>query len=85
MQQVLELGGERGEPLGVLEGRLRIVDRARPDDHHQPRILAVEDGGHLVAVGDDALAFSAVSGCSPISSAGGASGVIRSILRSCRD
>ena len=34
--------GEVTQPGAVLQGRLRIVDRARPDDHQQPVVYVVE-------------------------------------------
>ena len=44
---------QRFEPLGVLEGCVRVVNRAGADDHQQSIILAVDDVADLFARGRD--------------------------------
>ena len=46
---------EPAQPRCVFARRHRVVDRARPDDHEQPRILAIEDAAHGAAAAEDEL------------------------------
>jgi hypothetical protein len=49
---VLQVGREPGEPVRVVDGRLDVVDAARPDDHEQPVVLAAQDVDDLRAAAE---------------------------------
>jgi len=52
---LLQLARLGGEAVGVVERRLRVVDAARADHDHQPRVASVEDVDDFLAVADDGL------------------------------
>jgi len=55
LHAVLQLLAQRQQVARVIHRRHRIVNRARPDDHQQPAILAVEDVLHRVPSGNNRL------------------------------
>ena len=52
---VLQLARLGGEAVGVVERGFRVVDAARADDDHQPRVAPVEDVDDFLAAADDRL------------------------------
>ena len=60
----------RAQPLGVLQGGIRVVDAAGADDDQQPVVDPVEDRLDLVLAAQDELAISGRSGRRSSRSAG---------------
>ncbi|MNN50287.1 hypothetical protein D3C81_1648630 [compost metagenome] len=54
-QLVIHLAAQRGQAIGVFQGRARVVDRARADHHQQAFVAAFEDGADGLTMGMDLL------------------------------
>ncbi len=54
-QLVVDFAAEGCQAVGVFQGRARVVDRARANDHQQALVAAFEDVANGLAVGMDLL------------------------------